>query len=113
MKRFNQWVAVKLTVLLSSMWLFWILVIALIVAAILDPPSTPYTIVMFVISAAFQAIALPVLALTSSLQGDRQERVTSDTHKMTIEELQLIKKQLEMTRKEMAMLNEVLKEKRK
>jgi len=101
-----------MTDLLSSMWLFWLLVVMLVVAAIMEPPNTPYTFVMFVISAAFQAVALPVLALTSNIQGDRQKKVIDGTHKMTLEELALIKEQLAMTRKELQMLNEVLEKKK-
>ena len=104
--------AKKMTVVLSSMWLFWLLAIALIVAAIMEPPNTPYTFVMFVISAAFQAVALPVLALTSSIQGDRMEKVTKETHAMTIEELRLVKEQLAMTQEELRLLRKVLKDKK-
>lgn len=105
MKRFNAWLAQKMTVALSSMWLFWILVVMLAVAAFLEPPNTPYTFVMFVISAAFQAVALPVLAVTSSIQGGRQERVLLETHKNVLTELDLIKEQLALTREELKMLS--------
>ena len=108
MKRFNNLVAKKLTVILSSMWLFWILVVMLVVAAWLEPPTTPYTFVMFVISAAFQAVALPVLAVTSNIQGDRQEKVLGETHKKVSQELELVKEQLALTRAEIKLMSELL-----
>jgi cell shape-determining protein MreC len=110
MKGFNSWIAVKLTDILSSMWLFWMLVILLIIAAIMEPPNTPYTFVMFVISAAFQAVALPVLAVTSNLQGARQERVARDTYKNTLEELKLINEEIKVVKENLKILRELQEE---
>jgi hypothetical protein len=93
MKRFNNWLANKLAWVMSSMWLFWLLAVVILIAGLLQPPDTPYTFVMFVISAGFQAVALPVLALVSNMQGDRQEKVLKETHDAVMKELKLMREE--------------------
>ncbi|MCL2095235.1 hypothetical protein FWH13_03940 [Candidatus Saccharibacteria bacterium] len=105
-QRFNSWLASKLAIIMSSMWLFWVLTIVIVVAGLLQPPSDPYMFVMFVISAGFQAIALPVLAFVSNIQGDRQEKVMREVHEATM-------KELEMMRQENAALRKLLSESRR
>lgn len=93
-----------MAIIMSSMWLFWVLTVVIVIAGVLEPPASPYTFVMFVISAGFQAIALPVLAFVSNLQGDRQEKVLNETHKAVVKELELVKEQLELTREELKLI---------
>jgi len=93
MKKFNNFLANKLSIILSSMWLFWVLALVLIILWFLDPPTTPFDISLFVISTAFQAIALPVLAFVSNLQGDRAEKVAKETHDAVMKELALLREQ--------------------
>jgi hypothetical protein len=95
-KKLNSKVAEWLSNVLSSMWLFWLLSIVLVTIGIAYPATDPYTFVMFWISAVFQAIALPVLAFVSNIQGERQEKLLESTHALVIEELRLIKEQLAM-----------------
>ncbi|MDR0463173.1 MAG: hypothetical protein LBG64_03065 [Pseudomonadales bacterium] len=90
---FNGWLADKLAGILSSMWLFWLLSVVIIVAAFIQPPVGAYQWVMFVISAAFQAVALPVLAFVSNIQGDKQTKIIMQTNRLAMEELKLIKEQ--------------------
>ena len=99
MKRFNDFIASKMSIILSSMWLFWLLAVVLIVLWVMDPPSTPFDIALFVISTAFQAVALPVLAFVSNIQGDRQEKLTKETHEAVLKELKLLREeQVELKR---------------
>ena len=93
MKRFNEFLANKMAIIMSSMWLFWILSVIIIVAGLMQPPDTPYTFVMFVISAGFQAIALPVLAFVSNIQGDRAEKIAKETHDTVMKELKLMREE--------------------
>lgn len=79
--------------IMSSMWLFWLLSIIILIAGIMQPPETPYTFVMFVISAGFQAIALPVLAFVSNLQGDRAEKIAKETHDAVMKELSILREE--------------------
>ena len=96
MKRINNFLANKLAVAMSSMWLFWFLAVIIVIAGILQPPNTPYTFVMFVISAGFQAVALPVLAFVNNLQGAKQEKLLKETHDAVMKELKLLKQEHEM-----------------
>ena len=91
--KFNDWIANKLAFVLSSMWLFWILIVVLTVLWFLDPPDNAFEVSLFVISTAFQAVALPVLALVNKIQGDRQEKVTRETHSAVLAELNLLKQE--------------------
>jgi len=50
----------------------------------IDPPKDPYTFVMFVISAGFQAVALPVLAFVSSIQSEKQMKLMQENHDMLV-----------------------------
>jgi membrane protein implicated in regulation of membrane protease activity len=98
----NNFLANKMSIIMSSMWLFWILAVVIVVAGLMQPPDTPYMFVMFVISAGFQAVALPVLAFVSNIQGERQEKVMKETHDAVMKELKLV-------REENAELKELLK----
>ena len=108
MEKFNAFVAKVTSKILSSMWLFWLLLVVLIVLWILHPPRTAFEVALFVISTGFQAIALPVLAFVSKIEGDRQEKIAKETLSLTLQELDLIKEQLSMLRKEHADTKELL-----
>ena len=92
-KKLNRFLANRLSIILSSMWLFWLLALILVIAGILQPPKGAYEIVMFWVSAAFQAIALPVLAFVSNIQGDRQEKIMRETHDAVMTEITLLRKE--------------------
>ncbi|MCL2085732.1 hypothetical protein FWH09_02240 [Candidatus Saccharibacteria bacterium] len=105
--KMNAWVAERLSDILSSMWLFWLLSIVLIIIGIAYPATDPYTFVMFWISAVFQAIALPVLAFVSNIQGEKQGKITRATHENVLEELRLIKQQLAMLQEQKEHLTDI------
>ncbi|MDR0834819.1 MAG: hypothetical protein LBN93_11690 [Candidatus Symbiothrix sp.] len=90
-KKINNFLANKLSVILSSMWLFWFLAVVLVIAGIIQPPKGAYEIVMFWVSAAFQAIALPVLGFISNIQGDRQEKLMRETHDAVMKEIKILR----------------------
>jgi hypothetical protein len=92
--RFNDKIANMSSSVLSSMWLFWILLLVLAVAFIMQPPKGAYEMVIFFVGATFQAIALPVLAFVSNIQGDRQEKIMNEMHSEILEELSILKKQV-------------------
>ncbi|MCL2818818.1 MAG: hypothetical protein FWD41_03745 [Actinomycetia bacterium] len=90
-KRLNNAIANKTAVVLSSMWLFWILVVAIIAAYVMQPPKGAFDISLFFISTAFQGIALPVLAFVSNIQGDKQQEQLDNMQSEIHKELKLIK----------------------
>jgi membrane protein implicated in regulation of membrane protease activity len=93
MKKLNEFIANKLALIMSSMWLFWVLALVILIAGLLQPPDTPYTFVMFVISAGFQAVALPVLAFISNIQGEKQAKMLKETHDTVMKELKILREE--------------------
>jgi len=89
--RLNNIIANRTAVILSSMWLFWILLVAIIASYIMQPPKGAFDISLFFISTAFQGLALPVLAFVSNIQGDRQQAQLDHMQKEIHKELKLIK----------------------
>lgn len=106
-KKFNGKAANWLSRVLSSMWLFWFLATVLVVIGIVYPPDNPYTFVMFWVSAVFQAIALPVLAFVSNIQGDRQEKIMRETYENVLKELELINKQLAILKEQGVQITDI------
>ena len=88
----NDWVANKTAIILSSMWLFWLIIIIFVAAYLIQAPLGAYQMVMFFISAFFQAIALPVLAFVSNIQGDRLEKKVDELQSEMLEEIKELKK---------------------
>jgi hypothetical protein len=91
--KINDKISQKLAVATSSMWLFWILCLIMLVAMFMHTPTDTYEWTLFGISAAFQALALPVLAFVTGVQRQRREKAINKTHRLVIEELALIRKQ--------------------
>jgi low affinity Fe/Cu permease len=106
--RLNNALASKMANVLSSMWLFWVLAVVLIVLWVIDPPKTAFDVALFVISTAFQAIALPVLAFVSNIQADRQEKILRETHKLVMEELKTMKENQAHFQEEQKELKELI-----
>ena len=93
--RINSFIADNLAKVLSSMWLFWILLVAIVASYIMQPPQGAFDISLFFISTAFQGIALPVLAFVSNIQGDRQQAQLNKMQSEIEEELKLVRELLE------------------
>ncbi len=92
-EKFNAFCANRLSIILSSMWLFWALAIVLLVLGIINPMGTVFDFVMYWISAVFQAIALPVLAFVSNIQGEKQQKVMKETHDAVVKEMRLLRQE--------------------
>ncbi len=106
MFKFNDFVAKMTAKVLSSMWLFWLLVVVLIILWIMDPPRDGFEIALFVISTAFQAIALPVLAFVSNQQGDKAAKVAKETLSSVKTDIAMANETLAGVRKELKMLQQ-------
>ncbi len=90
MKKLNEFIADKLSNVMSTMWLFWILFIACLTAYIVQPPAGAQAQILFWVSIMFQGIALPVLAFVSNKQGNRMQSTLQETHDLAMEEMKLI-----------------------
>jgi len=105
--RINSAIADRTAMVLSSMWLFWILLVAIVASYIMQPPKGAFDISLFFISTAFQGLALPVLAFVSNIQGDRQEAQLDAMQKEIHKELKLVQELIHDVKDEQAKLEQL------
>ena len=74
------------------MTLFCWLLISLVIAWAIHPPASVYESALYVLSAGFPSLALPVLAFIQNIQSDKQMKLLEDTHSLVMEELDIVKK---------------------
>lgn len=110
MRKFNDLIADKLSSLMATMTLFWLLLILDVVGAIIDPPSSAQGWLLWGVSILFQSVALPVLAFVSNKQSERTEKVLWETHDVVLEELTMVKEELTLAREEREDMKKLLKE---
>lgn len=93
MKKFNNFIADKLSAAMATMALFWLLLILDVAGAIVDPPANVQAWLLWGVSILFQSVALPVLAFVSNKQAERTEEVLRQTHDLVMAELTLEKQE--------------------
>lgn len=109
-RRINDWVAERMSVILSSMWLFWALCVLTWGSVLLQLPDGAQGWDLFLVSIFFQAVALPVINFTTAKQGDRMERMLDETHDAVMTELTEIRKMNESQATEIAELKAIHRE---
>ncbi|MCL6443637.1 MAG: hypothetical protein K6T83_09310 [Alicyclobacillus sp.] len=109
-RRFNEWLAERLSIILSSMWLFWVLCVMTWGSILLQRPNGAQGWDLFLVSIFFQAVALPVINLTTAKQGDRMERVLNETHDAVMSELAELRRMHEEQKAEIAELKAIHRE---
>ena len=108
LNNFNTYLADKLSSFMSTMTLFWVLLILDITGAIFDPPSTLQGWLLWGVSIFFQSVALPILAFVSNKQSERVEQVLNETHSIVYEELGLIKLELSIAKEDREALKKLV-----
>ena len=85
-KRLNDYIADKLSLILSMMATFY-LVTALVIIPLFYPgaPTTLVTWAQYLCSVVFQGIALPVLGYTARKASDKTDKMMDEMFKMTQE----------------------------
>jgi hypothetical protein len=81
--RINLKVAKKLSNFLSSMGCFYVIAIMVIVPLFVKVPASLIEWIIYLSSAVFQAIALPILAYTSMINGNKTDEIMTKIFKMT------------------------------
>lgn len=94
LKRFNNWLGDKLSYWLSSMAMFYIIAVMILIPLAFERPQDLVGWMQYTIAVFFQGTALPVLGYVGRRAGERQERMIRETHDTVIEELALIKEDL-------------------
>jgi hypothetical protein len=87
----NAFIAKKVSTVMSSMTLFWILVVLNVGALFLQAPQGAQGWLLWGVSIFFQSIALPLLGYVSDQQGKKSTSLLTETHDTVMEELQDIK----------------------
>ena len=90
-ERFNDYIADKLSFILSTMATFYIILTLTIIPLFYGLPSTPKDWATYLCTVIFQGIALPVLGYTSRKAGDKTDRMMEEMYKMTTEIDRLVK----------------------
>ena len=110
MNHFNDWLGGKLAFWLSSMAMFYIITAMVMVPLFFQRPEGLVGWMQYAISVFFQGAALPILGYVASKAGDKQERVLNETHDTVMEELILIKEDLELAREQRIELEALMTE---
>lgn len=103
MERFNNWLAVRITLAVSTMWMFY--AFALYGFIPLFFPSAQDKILYW--SNYAQLVFLPLIAVGTAVLGKTAEKQQSETHDTVMEQFELIKEELDIAKQERDELKEI------
>jgi len=109
-RNFNQWLGNLISNKTSTMWAFYIVLIATTYPMINTPPASLLQGIQYISSAVFQAIMLPILAYTSNLVGDKQMKLLQETHDVVLNELKFIQEEQKNEKEEKELLKQIILE---
>ena len=90
-QRFNDYLADKLSYLLSVMATFYIISLLVVIPLFYSQPTTFVAWASYICSVVFQGIALPVLGYTSRKSSDKTDLLMQEMLRMTTEIDKLVK----------------------
>jgi hypothetical protein len=93
-KKFNDYVAIKMTLGFGSMNAFWILFIMVLIPLIPLFSKTMPTI-QFISSGIIQLIALPLILVGQNLMGESSEKRAQEDHEMLKQQTEVILEQFD------------------
>jgi hypothetical protein len=79
---FNDWLAERLSIILSIMTTFYIIALLVLLPLIWEHPSNFVAWASYISCSIFQAIALPVLGYTSKKTSDKTDIMMKDMYDM-------------------------------
>ena len=82
-KKFNDWLANKMSYVLSTMAMFYIILTLTIYPLFNSLPTTPREWAQYLCTVIFQGIALPVIGYTAKKAGDKTDKLMEEMYKMT------------------------------
>ena len=109
--RFEDWLAIHLSLVLSSMKLFFLLNIMIWTAILIQRPQNLEAWLLAIISVWFQGVTLVIINRTSQIQGDRMEAILTDTHEKVMQRFEEDKKRHEENAAQLAELQLLHREK--
>jgi hypothetical protein len=98
---FNEKLGVILSDGLSSMQMFYIVFICVVLPLLFEHPSSLIAWIQYLSTAILQAVALPLLGFTTKKSGDVQEKVIKESHSILINQFNELKDMHDM------LLNEI------
>jgi len=107
-KRFNDWLGDKLARILSTMECFYIVAALVLVILVIQTPKDGLSWVQYAVQTFFQGVALPVLGYVGWKSGERAEKTINGTHKIVMEELNMVREELRLAREERDEMKEIL-----
>ena len=90
-KRINDYIADKLSLVLSMMFTFYVITLLVIIPLFYGAPTTLVSWAQYLCSVVFQGIALPVLGYTARKASDKTDKLMVEMYKMTEEIDRLVK----------------------
>jgi hypothetical protein len=103
-KKFNDFIGDKFSFALSTMEMFWLVLILVLLPLLFQHPDTLIAWIQYLSTAVLQAVALPLLGYTTKKSGESQEKVIKDTHAILMKELKETK---HMHKEQMLMIKEI------
>lgn len=92
MKKFNDWIAEKMSYALATMFMFYIITFLVVIPLLYSQPTSIVAWASYLSSVVFQGIALPVLGYTSRKNGQKTDELIDLIYKLTKEDNDIIKK---------------------
>ena len=111
MKKFNDWIASKITSAVATMWCAYIFAaIALISLPSAIKSHDPIVIVAWVAKTFLQLVLLSIIMVGQDVQSKDMQQKISETHTASLGEFELAKEAREIANKELQELKEIAKD---
>jgi len=94
MKNFNSKLGDKLAFGLSTMTMFYIITLMVLLPLIWQRPDTTISWIQYLVQSLFQGSSLPILAYVAKLEGRKTEAVLNSTHDLAMEEISILREEL-------------------
>ena len=111
MKKFNDWIASKITSAVATMWCAYIFAaIALISLPSALKSHDPIVIVAWVAQTFLQLVLLSIIMVGQDVQSKDMQQKISETHTASLGEFELAKEAREIANKELQELKEIARD---
>ena len=111
MKKFNDWIASKITSAVATMWCAYIFAaIALISLPSAIKSHDPIVIVAWVAQTFLQLVLLSIIMVGQDVQSKDMQQKISETHTASLGEFELAKEAREIANKELQELKEIARD---
>lgn len=107
--KFNEYSANRLANIMTSMILFYFILILIIIPLFFQTPQGPVPWMQYILSVAFQAAALPILGFVSKKEGAAQAKLLEETHDAVMSEISMMKEDITCNKEMIEDIHKLLK----